>query len=169
MNSAFDCLQVAWPISCPQCQHQCLHVLAGVFTKMWSLHRGADAARAAQVTVLQIAALKKVSKGTRVLLLDRNGGGAKAIARELTRRGFRKVFVVQGGFSGWTSSKLQTKLSSTVCPARCAVPPCKLPPTRSVHQAGRRIKPELSSTARPARCSVPPCTLPSTCSAHQAG
>ena len=27
--------------------------------------------------MLQIAALKKVSKGTRVLLLDRNGGGAK--------------------------------------------------------------------------------------------
>ena len=66
-----------------------------------------------QVTVLQIAALKKVSKGTRVLLLDRNGGAAKAIARELSRRGFRRVFVIQGGFSGWTSSKLQTKLSSS--------------------------------------------------------
>ncbi|KAK9846572.1 hypothetical protein WJX81_006817 [Elliptochloris bilobata] len=67
-----------------------------------------------QVTVLQIAALKKVSKGTRMLLLDRNGSGAKAIARELSRRGFKKVFVVQGGFSGWTAAKLQTKLSSSV-------------------------------------------------------
>lgn len=69
-----------------------------------------------QVTVLQIAALKKVSKGTRMLLLDRNGGSAKAIARELSRRGFRRVFVIQGGFSGWTSSKLQTKLSSSARP-----------------------------------------------------
>lgn len=83
--------------------------------------------------MLQIAALKKVSKGTRVLLLDRNGGGAKAIARELTRRGFRKVFVVQGGFSGWTSSKLQTKLSSTARPARCAVPQYRL--YSSVHKS----------------------------------
>lgn len=69
-----------------------------------------------QVTVLQIAALKKVSKGTRVLLLDRNGGSAKAVARELSRRGFRRVFVIQGGFSGWTASKLQTKLSSSARP-----------------------------------------------------
>ena len=87
--------------------------------------------------MLQIAALKKVSKGTRVLLLDRNGGGAKAIARELTRRGFRKVFVVQGGFSGWTSSKLQTKLSSTARPRSLRCAPMQLPPTHSLHQAGR--------------------------------
>ncbi len=70
--------------------------------------------RAAQVTVLQIAALKKVARGTRILLLDRNGGAAKAIARELSRRGFRRTYVVQGGFSNWTSSKLQTKLSGSV-------------------------------------------------------
>jgi len=70
--------------------------------------------RAPQVTVLQIAALKKVARGTRILLLDRNGGAAKAIARELSRRGFRRTYVVQGGFSNWTSSKLQTKLSGSV-------------------------------------------------------
>ena len=88
--------------------------------------------------MLQIAALKKVSKGTRILLLDRNGGGAKAIARELTRRGFRKAFVVQGGFSGWTSSKLQTKLSSTARPARCGCAPRRAAGlcSRTVHLAG---------------------------------
>ena len=46
---------------------------------------------AAQVTVLSIAALKKVSKGTRILLLDRNGGQSKTIAKELSKRGFKKV------------------------------------------------------------------------------
>ena len=44
-----------------------------------------------QVTVLSIAALKKVSKGTRILLLDRNGGQSKAIAKALAKKGFKKV------------------------------------------------------------------------------
>ncbi|KAK9909244.1 hypothetical protein WJX75_009385 [Coccomyxa subellipsoidea] len=66
------------------------------------------------VTVLSIAALKKVSKGTKILLLDRNGGQSKAVAKELAKKGFKKVFVVSNGFSGWTSSKLQTKFSSSV-------------------------------------------------------
>jgi rhodanese-related sulfurtransferase len=46
---------------------------------------------AQQVTVLSIAALKKVKKGTRILLLDRNGGQSKSIAKELSRKGFKKV------------------------------------------------------------------------------
>ena len=45
----------------------------------------------AQVTVLSIAALKKVSKGTRILLLDRNGGQAKSIAKALAKKGFKRV------------------------------------------------------------------------------
>lgn len=44
-----------------------------------------------QVTVLSIAALKKVSRGTRILLLDRNGGQSKAVAKELAKKGFKKV------------------------------------------------------------------------------
>lgn len=44
-----------------------------------------------QVTVLSIAALKKVSRGTRILLLDRNGGQSKAIAKALAKKGFKKV------------------------------------------------------------------------------
>jgi rhodanese-related sulfurtransferase len=112
-----------------------------------------------QVTVLSIAALKKVSKGTKILLLDRNGGQSKAVAKELAKKGFKKVcgfltrnysfvmqlppaispailcgslvsnsmwlwmlqvFVVSNGFSGWTSSKLQTKFSSSVSPSESA-------------------------------------------------
>lgn len=41
--------------------------------------------------MLSIAALKKVSKGTRILLLDRNGGQSKVIAKALSKRGFKKV------------------------------------------------------------------------------
>lgn len=66
------------------------------------------------MTVLEIASLKRIGKGSKVLLLDNNGGTAKQIAKGLSGRGFRNVFVIDGGYSGWTSQKLQTKLSSTV-------------------------------------------------------
>jgi len=65
-----------------------------------------------QVTAMQIAALKRIGRGTRVVLLDRNGGAAKDIARELGRKGFGRVYIVAGGFegrAGWVQSKLQIK------------------------------------------------------------
>ena len=40
-----------------------------------------------QVTVLQIAALKKVSKGTRVLLLDRNGSYYQGLRSRVSKAG----------------------------------------------------------------------------------
>lgn len=67
-----------------------------------------------QMTILQIAALKKVKKGSRILLMDKNGGVAKDIAKGLNSRGYKKVYVIDGGFNGWTSSKLQTRGSSSV-------------------------------------------------------
>ncbi|DBA85578.1 hypothetical protein WJX79_010531 [Trebouxia sp. C0005] len=75
-----------------------------------------------QVTALQIASLKKVNKRTQILLLDKNGSTSKAIAKELSRKGFRKIRVIQGGFSGWTSSKLQTKMSNTVSAVEILAP-----------------------------------------------
>lgn len=66
----------------------------------------------AQVTALQIASLKRLGKGSKIILLDRNGSSSKAIAKELSRRGFGKVFVVEGGFdgrNGWVGSKLLVK------------------------------------------------------------
>jgi len=66
------------------------------------------------MTVLQIAALKKVKKGTKVLLMDKNGSVAKDVAKGLNSKGYKKVFVISGGFNGWTSSKLQTRGSSSV-------------------------------------------------------
>ena len=42
-----------------------------------------------QITVLQIDALKKVKKGTKILLLDKNGGTAKDVARGLGGKGYK--------------------------------------------------------------------------------
>lgn len=68
------------------------------------------------MTALQIAALKRLSRGSRLLVLDRNGGGggAKAVARALAERGFGKVYVIKGGFQGWQASKLRTKSANVV-------------------------------------------------------
>eukprot|EP00240_Pyramimonas_obovata_P004573 CAMPEP_0118957528 /NCGR_PEP_ID=MMETSP1169-20130426/62150_1 /TAXON_ID=36882 /ORGANISM="Pyramimonas obovata, Strain CCMP722" /LENGTH=400 /DNA_ID=CAMNT_0006905615 /DNA_START=31 /DNA_END=1233 /DNA_ORIENTATION=+ len=60
-------------------------------------------------TAIVIAALKRVTKGTTVLLLDRKGSTSKQVARCLSRLGFKKVFVIDGGFEGrggWIQSSL---------------------------------------------------------------
>lgn len=54
-----------------------------------------------QVTALQIAALKRIGRGSKVLLLDRFGNTSKQVAKELSRRGFGRVFVVQGECWVW--------------------------------------------------------------------
>jgi len=66
----------------------------------------------AQVTALQIAALKRLNRGSKILLLDRYGNTSKIIAKELARRGFNRCYVVAGGFDGrggWVQSKLLVK------------------------------------------------------------
>lgn len=66
----------------------------------------------AQTTALQISSLKRIGKGTKVLLLDRYGNNATAVAKELAKKGYGQVFLVSGGFdgrAGWIQSKLQIK------------------------------------------------------------
>ncbi len=41
--------------------------------------------------MLQVAALKKVGKGTKLVLLDRYGPAARTVAKELSRKGYSKV------------------------------------------------------------------------------
>ena len=48
-----------------------------------------------QVTALQIASLKKVNKRSQIMLLDKNGSTSKVIAKELARKGFKKIRVIQ--------------------------------------------------------------------------
>ncbi|KAI3428061.1 hypothetical protein D9Q98_006445 [Chlorella vulgaris] len=64
------------------------------------------------VTALQIASLKRLGPGNKVLLLDRNGGNAKNVAKALAARGFGKVYVIKGGYSAWVASKLRTKTAN---------------------------------------------------------
>jgi rhodanese-related sulfurtransferase len=71
----------------------------------------------AQITALQIAALKRIGRGTKVLLLDRFGNTSKTVAKELSRRGFGRVYVVAGGFDGrqgWVQSKLLVKPTASM-------------------------------------------------------
>lgn len=75
-----------------------------------------------KITGMQIAALKRLSKGAPIFILDRNGGTAKAVAREIADRGFGKVFVVSGGFSGWQRDRLGTKLSQSVSRVEVLLP-----------------------------------------------
>jgi shikimate 5-dehydrogenase len=51
-----------------------------------------------QITALQIAALKRVSKSTKVLVLDKNGSTARSVAKDLARKGYGNVFVIDGAF-----------------------------------------------------------------------
>jgi rhodanese-related sulfurtransferase len=67
-----------------------------------------------KITAMQVAALKRLSKGSPLYIMDRNGSTAKAVARELAARGFSKAFVVSGGFGGWVSAKLGVRASNTV-------------------------------------------------------
>lgn len=50
-----------------------------------------------------------MTKGTTILLLDRNGSASKDVAKVLAGMGFGKVYVVTGGYANWTASKLQIR------------------------------------------------------------
>ncbi|KAH7616534.1 putative Calcium sensing receptor, chloroplastic [Nannochloris sp. 'desiccata'] len=75
-----------------------------------------------KITAMQIAALKRLNKGAPLYLMDKNGGVAKAVARELGSRGFNKVFVVNNGFSGWLRDRLGSKLATSVSRVEVLLP-----------------------------------------------
>jgi rhodanese-related sulfurtransferase len=102
----------------------------------------------AQVTALQIAALKRIGRGSKVLLLDRFGGASKAVAKELSRRGFGRVFVVSGGFDGrggWVQSKLLVKPTATQYVSSSPIPNlARTLSTRTQTTGGRKALPAPS-------------------------
>lgn len=102
----------------------------------------------AQVTALQIAALKRIGRGSKVILLDRFGNVSKAVAKELSRRGFGRVFVVAGGFdgrAGWVQSKLLVKPTATQFVSSSPIPNlARTLSTRTETTRGRKALPAPS-------------------------
>eukprot|EP00243_Klebsormidium_subtile_P004322 TRINITY_DN18294_c0_g1_i1.p1 TRINITY_DN18294_c0_g1~~TRINITY_DN18294_c0_g1_i1.p1 ORF type:complete len:444 (-),score=114.02 TRINITY_DN18294_c0_g1_i1:363-1610(-) len=63
----------------------------------------------AEVAAIKISNLKRLGKGSKIILLDQSGNVSKTVARFLAKSGFSKVFVVSSGFdgsNGWAQSKL---------------------------------------------------------------
>ena len=61
------------------------------------------------MTALQISNLKKINnKSTPIVIMNNNGrGNVKAVAKCLKQENFSEVYVLQGGFEGWTQSALR--------------------------------------------------------------
>jgi rhodanese-related sulfurtransferase len=65
----------------------------------------------AEVVAIKIAALKKLNKGSKIVLIDESGKIAKTVARTLKSQGFKNTFVIKDGFKGgkgWIQSRLGT-------------------------------------------------------------
>lgn len=101
-----------------------------------------------KITAMQIAALKRLNKGTTIYIMDKNGGIAKGIAKELGSRGFKNVYVMSGGFSGWLKDKLGTKMSTTVSRVEVLLPGSQ---SRggSASRSSRQLPPAVARKALP--------------------
>lgn len=109
-----------------------------------------------KITAMQVAALKRLSKGSTVYLLDRNGSVAKAVAKELASRGFGKVFVVNGGFGGWARDRLGVKPASTVSRVEVLLPgSIRMPGTASSRVTAGTTR-EVRQLPQQARRALPP-------------
>lgn len=65
----------------------------------------------AEIAALKISYLKKINKGTNIVILDSYSDSAKIVARTLTGLGFKNTWIVGDGFSGgkgWLQSRLGT-------------------------------------------------------------
>ncbi|KAL2462066.1 Calcium sensing receptor [Abeliophyllum distichum] len=65
----------------------------------------------AELVAVKISYLKKISKGSNIVILDSYSDSAKIVARALTNLGFKNCWIVTDGFSGskgWMQSRLGT-------------------------------------------------------------
>ncbi|XP_040997252.1 calcium sensing receptor, chloroplastic [Juglans microcarpa x Juglans regia] len=65
----------------------------------------------AEMAALKISYLKKINKGSNIVILDSYSDSAKTVAKALTTLGFKNCWIVAGGFSGsrgWLQSQLGT-------------------------------------------------------------
>ncbi len=83
-----------------------------------------------QVTAEEVASLKKVGKGSTLLLLDNNNGRAKDVAKRLASKGFRRAFTVANGFKGapspmHRSAATESRQQRRLAPHTAARWPCQ--------------------------------------------
>ena len=89
----------------------------------------------AEIVALKISFLKKVNKGTNIVIMDSYSDSAKTVAKSLTSFGFKNSWIMTDGFSGgrgWLQSRLGTdsyNFSFTEL----------LSPSRVIPGAGRRF------------------------------
>ncbi|XP_031276845.1 calcium sensing receptor, chloroplastic [Pistacia vera] len=65
----------------------------------------------AEIAALKISYLKKISKGSNIIIMDSYSDSAKIVAKTLTRLGFKNTWIVADGFAGrrgWLQSRLGT-------------------------------------------------------------
>ncbi|RWR94929.1 Rhodanese-like domain-containing protein [Cinnamomum micranthum f. kanehirae] len=80
----------------------------------------------AEIVALKISYLKRVNKGSNLVIMDSYSGIAKIVARALTTLGFKNCWIVADGFSGgrgWLQSRLGTdsynvSLAEVLSPSR---------------------------------------------------
>ncbi|KAH7437551.1 hypothetical protein KP509_05G078000 [Ceratopteris richardii] len=70
----------------------------------------------AEIAALKISFLKRIGKGSSIVLLDSSGDIAKNVAKSLSALGFKNAWIVDGGFDGgkgWVQSRLGTESFNT--------------------------------------------------------
>ncbi|GAB2223836.1 hypothetical protein Drorol1_Dr00004578 [Drosera rotundifolia] len=66
----------------------------------------------AEIAALKISYLKRIGKGSNIVIMDTYTDSAKIVARTLTRLGFKNCWIMADGFSGgrgWLESRLGTE------------------------------------------------------------
>lgn len=118
----------------------------------------------AKCTAYCIAACNKANKSTTIMLLGRNGGDAKEVARCLVDLGFKQTYVIMGGFegrNGWKQSNLACVDGSgaAMTSGSGRVLGSVIPRVLSVPGSEKKL-PKPSGSARGSRRETPPAPKP---------
>ncbi|KAG0463332.1 hypothetical protein HPP92_018827 [Vanilla planifolia] len=111
-------------------------------SKLKELVRNARTAEA-EIVALKISFLKRISKGSKIVIMDSYCDTARLVAKALTGLGFKSCWVMSGGFSGgkgWLQSRLGSD-SYNVSIAEV------LSPSRTIPAAAYRLG--ITSTTSP--------------------
>ncbi|KAL8217627.1 hypothetical protein R6Q57_021000 [Mikania cordata] len=92
----------------------------------------------AEIAAIKISYLKKINKGSKIVILDTYTDSAKIVAKYLTQLGFQNCWIVADGFSGskgWLQSRLGTD-SYNISFSRVISPSRVIPAVRSFGTTG---------------------------------